>query len=109
MELTSSVACSSSLGHKVEGEFLGFLYIFPSSSISSPDSSSSKSSSSSSEGVGVVLDTAERRTLTEVTETKIIRLTRVYNCLTQITSPINCLNRNNRVQGVNHVFMACVS
>lgn len=50
---TSKVACSSSLGHSVDGEFLGFLYILPSSSIS-VESSSSQSSSSSS-GVGVVL------------------------------------------------------
>lgn len=52
VSLTKRVACSSSLGQRVEGEFLGFLYIFPSSSISL-DSSSSQSSSSSSV-VGVV-------------------------------------------------------
>lgn len=46
----NSVACSSSRGHSVDGEFRGFLYIRPSSSASDESSSSSNSSSSSSVG-----------------------------------------------------------
>lgn len=56
MLLTSKVACSSSLGHSVEGEFLGFLYTLPSSSISDDSGSSQSSSSSSVVGVVVMID-----------------------------------------------------
>lgn len=52
-----SVACSSSRGHSVDGEFRGFLYTLPSSSASDESSSSSQSSSSSSSGASVIFVT----------------------------------------------------
>ena len=65
-QLTKIVACSSSLGHNVDGELRGFLYILPSSSISVDSSSSSQSSSSSSYvwGAEVVASNGKLNTVT---------------------------------------------